>query len=312
MNMIINSESEMLALGRKFAGNLTFPAVFELIGDVGAGKTTFTRGLAEGLGVNSPVTSPSFTISKRYAFPITADSAPASEPSRTNGTLIHYDFYRLDDPGIMREELSEALSLPNAVIIVEWGGDVADLLPEHKIRIEFSLTADGARELKISAPTSFQVPASSRLSSDPQTVPANSQAVHKAQIAAKLSDNSNVTANRPAASDVCELYLDTSTDLCRLKINDHEYTWDSGRVMAEQIFTFIHNKLAENNFDWPSITKITYFSGPGSFTGLRIGAAIVNTLADQLQIPLYDHRGTRHPVIIPEYGRPANISAPRK
>ena len=53
-------------------------------------------------------------------------------------------------------------------------------------------------------------------------------------------------------------------------------------------------------------------SGPGSFTGLRIGAAIVNTLSHELHIPLYDHKGTKHQIILPDYGRPANISKPKK
>ena len=48
------------------------------------------------------------------------------------------------------------------------------------------------------------------------------------------------------------------------------------------------------------------------FTGLRIGAAVVNTLAHELNIPLYDHHGTRQKIILPDYGRPANISAPKK
>ena len=48
------------------------------------------------------------------------------------------------------------------------------------------------------------------------------------------------------------------------------------------------------------------------FTGLRIGAAIINTLAHELDIPLYDHHGNKLPIIIPEYGRPANISKPQK
>lgn len=123
----------MLEFGQKFAQTLSLPAVIELVGDVGAGKTTFTRGLAKGLGVAEAVTSPSFTISKRYAFP--------------GGELVHYDFYRLDNPGIMRDELGETLSEPNSVVVVEWGGDVADLLPEHKYHLEIKLNEDGSRTI---------------------------------------------------------------------------------------------------------------------------------------------------------------------
>lgn len=133
----------MMALGRLFAENLTLPAVFELIGDVGTGKTTFTRGLAEGLGVSEAVTSPSFTISKRYGFRRENDGA--------TGELIHYDFYRLDDVGLMREELAEALAMLNGVIVVEWGGGVTELLPESKIYLQISLEEDGGRSVKISS-----------------------------------------------------------------------------------------------------------------------------------------------------------------
>ena len=109
-----------------------------------------------------------------------------------------------------------------------------------------------------------------------------------------------------------KLYLDTSTSTCILKLDAKTYEWTSGHEMAEQIFTFIHDKLRENSADWSDITEITFMSGPGSFTGLRIGAAIVNTLAHELKIPLYDHHGELHQIILPEYGRPANISAPKK
>lgn len=109
-----------------------------------------------------------------------------------------------------------------------------------------------------------------------------------------------------------KLYLDTSTSETILRIDDKEYRHDFGHDLAEKLLSFIHNKLAENDKGLKDITEIVFMSGPGSFTGLRIGATIVNTLAHELNIPLYDHHGKKHPIIIPEYGRPANISKPQK
>ena len=130
----------MLELGRRLAFDLSLPAVFELVGDVGTGKTTFTRGLAAGLGVTEPITSPSFTIAKRYYF-----TSTSGQP----GELVHYDFYRLPDPGIMSDELAETLSRPNTVVVVEWGEDVANLLPDHRFRLNLALSDDGSREVSI-------------------------------------------------------------------------------------------------------------------------------------------------------------------
>lgn len=110
-------------------------SVIELIGDVGTGKTTFTRGLALGLGIKEPVTSPSFTISKQYALP-------------NAGRLIHYDFYRLPDPGLMSEDLAENLQDPNNIIVIEWGESVTSLLPKNHHTIKISYT-DNGREVTI-------------------------------------------------------------------------------------------------------------------------------------------------------------------
>ena len=109
-----------------------------------------------------------------------------------------------------------------------------------------------------------------------------------------------------------KLYLDTSTPTTVLKLDDKTYEETLDRDLAENLHRFIKDKLAENHKTWQDLTEITFMSGPGSFTGLRIGAAVVNTLADQLNIPLYDHHGKKHPVIIPDYGRGANITAPKK
>ncbi len=109
-----------------------------------------------------------------------------------------------------------------------------------------------------------------------------------------------------------KLYLDTSTPTTVLKLDDKEYQWESGHDLAEKLLQYIHDKLQENNNDWQDISEITFMSGPGSFTGLRIGAAVVNTLASELNIPLYNHHGEKVKIILPDYGRDANIGKPRK
>ena len=124
----------MIEFGRELAKTLHAPEVIELIGDVGAGKTTLTRGLVEGLGIKEPVTSPSFTISKRYNFP--------------EGTLIHYDFYRLPDPGLMQEDLLESINDESAITVVEWADSIADLLPKNHRKFKITLNEDGSRNIK--------------------------------------------------------------------------------------------------------------------------------------------------------------------
>lgn len=109
-----------------------------------------------------------------------------------------------------------------------------------------------------------------------------------------------------------KLYLDTSTPTCILKLDDKEYSSELGHDMAEKILTFIESKLQENGKTWTDLSSLTFMSGPGSFTGLRIGATVINTLADQLNIPLFDHHGNQLPIIVPEYGRAANITKPQK
>ena len=131
--MLIHSETEMLDYGKKLGESLKAPSVLELLGDVGAGKTTLVRGIAKGLGIKEDVTSPSFTISKEY--------------QGTKYRLVHYDFYRLVDPGIMSEDLAEAIADQNTITIIEWGNTVQNILPkEHKI-IDIKYIDENTREL---------------------------------------------------------------------------------------------------------------------------------------------------------------------
>ena len=126
----------MLDFGKNFAKSLK-SHVIELIGDVGAGKTTFTRGLAEGLDIKEPITSPSFTISKSYPLP------------NHKGHLIHYDFYRLPDPGLMLDDLRENLESPDNVIVIEWGKSIENTLPKNHTKIEIKYNENNTREISL-------------------------------------------------------------------------------------------------------------------------------------------------------------------
>lgn len=131
----INSTEEMIEFGKEIGSNLEGGSVLELIGDVGAGKTTFTKGLALGLGVLETVQSPTFTISRVY--------------EGNNLTLSHYDFYRLNDYGIMKMELAENLSDPQNITVVEWAGELADILPEKHLKLIFESVSEDKRLVKV-------------------------------------------------------------------------------------------------------------------------------------------------------------------
>lgn len=137
MPKILSSESEMIKYGNELAARCQIPGVIELIGDVGSGKTTITKGIAKGLNITEPVTSPSFTISKLYDF----------QKNQKSYILAHYDFYRLSDPGIMQETLQEDLSSPHTLTVIEWADSVADFLPPHRLKITISLQPDGSRKI---------------------------------------------------------------------------------------------------------------------------------------------------------------------
>ncbi len=142
--MIIHSEQEMIAFGKTLTEGLVLPATIELIGDVGTGKTTLTKGIAAALNIQEPITSPSFTISKTYS------SLPvlSTPPKKDVVILNHFDFYRLSDPGIMSEDLAESISAPNTLTVIEWAETVHNTLPKNRLKIQLTYRKDGTREAK--------------------------------------------------------------------------------------------------------------------------------------------------------------------
>lgn len=136
MIITVTGEDEMKAFGVKLGVLFSGGEVVELIGDVGAGKTTLAKGIALGLAVDENVQSPSFTISRVYN-------------GRDGLSLAHYDFYRLADAGIMANELSETLHDSSTVTILEWSGVVEGVLPLDRLTIQIESPTETSRRLSV-------------------------------------------------------------------------------------------------------------------------------------------------------------------
>lgn len=117
-------------LAEMIGGQLHGGETLELVGDLGCGKTTFTRGLVRGAGSDDHVSSPTFTLRNEYRAP--------------KFTIYHFDFYRLAEAGIMGNELEEVLEDPESVVIVEWGQAVANVLPAERVTIHLQTCDDQA------------------------------------------------------------------------------------------------------------------------------------------------------------------------
>lgn len=136
MEYVTQSEQAMRELGETLGERLKGGEVIELIGDVGAGKTTLTKGIAKGLGVTEDVQSPSFTLSRVY------EAANSLQ-------LAHYDFYRLSDPGILADELVDTMGQSDTITIIEWADIVEGVLPEGHIMIHITSPSETRRHVVI-------------------------------------------------------------------------------------------------------------------------------------------------------------------
>ena len=126
------------------------------------------------------------------------------------------------------------------------------------------------------------------------------------------------------------LLLDTSTAVCKLTFIDgdwrKDYDWQADRELAKKLLGFLAEKLKINNKTWDDISALGVFQGPGSFTGLRIGITVLNTIADAQDIPIVSSKGddwqnevvekiksaVDEKIILPFYGSEARITVPRK
>ena len=135
MEFLSNSEQQTMDFAKNLAKNIKNPKIFVLSGDLGAGKTTFSKGFASGLGVEEIITSPTFTILNEYM-----GSLP----------LFHFDMYRLSSTdeayALGFEEYFNPQNLPGA-ILVEWAENVPGLIQKPYIKITFEKISDEKRKI---------------------------------------------------------------------------------------------------------------------------------------------------------------------
>lgn len=125
-------------LARRLAELLAPGDVVLLAGDLGAGKTTFARGLAAGLGVREPVVSPTFTLARVYAGRL---------------EMVHADVYRLDTRAELADLGLDEIAGPDAVVVVEWGDVVRDAFAPDRLEVTLAFTPDAtdARVVTVAA-----------------------------------------------------------------------------------------------------------------------------------------------------------------
>ena len=127
------SPEETRALGRRLARQLCAGDVLLLWGNLGAGKSEMTRGIAEGLGVSGPVTSPSFTIMNMY------------DDGRV--PLYHFDWYRLESAEELYEMGMEEYLGGDGVAVVEWPSQCPEAIPETHLAIRLEPSGENEREI---------------------------------------------------------------------------------------------------------------------------------------------------------------------
>jgi len=128
----IKNEKETREFGLALAKELKPGAIVALVGDLGTGKTTLTRYIAEGLGILEPIQSPTFTIIREH---------------RTGRLpLFHFDVYRLEGPEDLFELGYEDYFFGQGVTIVEWADKVADLMPEDTLWIHINYKEQSGKD----------------------------------------------------------------------------------------------------------------------------------------------------------------------
>ena len=149
---ISKSPEETINYALDFASHLQGGEVLALHGDLGSGKTTFTKGLAEGLKINDIITSPTFVILKEYAFRHAILRPKDNLVGCRNMVrrFIHIDAYRAESiEDIKSVGIEDYLDRSDVVLVIEWAEKIKDILPENVINIYFSQGKENERKIQV-------------------------------------------------------------------------------------------------------------------------------------------------------------------
>lgn len=146
--MISHSAKETLEFARKFAKKLRGGEIIGLIGDLGSGKTVFTKGLAKGLGIKETITSPTFVLLKEYD--ILRPKPHLAGAEKRLRKLIHIDAYRVESAEeILSTGIGDYFGRDDVVLVIEWAEKIKDILPKDVIYINFETTGENSRKIEI-------------------------------------------------------------------------------------------------------------------------------------------------------------------
>jgi len=134
---ITHSAEETIAFGRTLASELTPPLVILLTGDLGAGKTTLVKGIAEGFeaALADEVTSPTFTLVHEYRGP--------------HATLYHIDLYRVDTQRDLETLGLDDLAAPDSILLIEWGEKFPRFVRERNVEIVLERAGENERRIRV-------------------------------------------------------------------------------------------------------------------------------------------------------------------
>lgn len=140
MEIITKSEAETLAFAKKLAKKLKGGEVIGFVGELGAGKTIFTKGIAQGLGIKNIVNSPTFVLMKIYAVP----------KHNTIKNLCHIDAYRINkSEEITAVGAQEYMSRPDTITTIEWADKIKKILPQNARSVTIKEAGNNIRIINI-------------------------------------------------------------------------------------------------------------------------------------------------------------------